>query len=266
MKILVIGGSGIIGTGIVEAAAGAGHEVVALSRQKTIIQKDFPNVRRIRADWSDINSAKAIINEGGGYDVVVDGLVFTRKQLVRDLEIAGRHCAQFVYISTAGVYEQPHHNAAEDAPKRLEKLKWSYSYNKRDAEIFVEQNADKYPCGITVIRPPYTYGRTRIPVAVVGRFNQYTLIDRILKHKPIVFIDDGHHPRSITHISTFSEAVAGTFMKRGAIGQAYHVSDDVSYTWEDVVNTVGEIVGVRPEIVHVPVSCSRVTAPASMTK
>ena len=66
MKILVIGGSGIIGTGIVEAAAGAGHEVVALSRQKTIIQKDFPNVRRIRADWSDINSAKAIINEGGG--------------------------------------------------------------------------------------------------------------------------------------------------------------------------------------------------------
>lgn len=64
MKVLVIGGAGIIGTGIVEAAAEAGHDVVALSRQKTPIQKELPNVKRLRADWYDTNSAKAIINVG----------------------------------------------------------------------------------------------------------------------------------------------------------------------------------------------------------
>lgn len=260
MKVLVIGGAGIIGTGIVEAAAEAGHDVVALSRQNTPIQKELPNVKRLRADWSDTNSAKAIINEGGGqnYDVIVDGLIFNREQLIRDLEILSGHCAQFVYISTAGVYEQPHHNASEDAPKRLEKLKWSYSHNKRDAEIYIEQNQDRYSCGITIIRPPYTYGRTRIPVAVVGRFNQYTLIDRMLKRKPIVFIDDGKHPRCVTHISTLAGGTLGTFMNKQAIGQAYHVCDDVSYTWEDVIETVGEIVGVKPDIVHVPVEALRI--------
>lgn len=260
MKVLVIGGSGVIGSGIVESAAKAGHDITAVSRQKTIIQKDFPNVRRIRADWSDINSAQAIINEGGGgYEVVVDGRVFTKEQLIRDLEIAGRHCAQFVYISTVGVYEQPFHNATEDAPKRLEKLLWSYSYGKRDAEIYIEQNRDKYPCGITVIRPPLTYGNTRIPIAVAPqRFSHYTLIDRIIKHKPIVFIKDGNNQGCITHISTFADGVAGTFLNRAAIGQAYHICDDVSYTWEDVINTVGEIIGVKPEIVHVPVGILKI--------
>ena len=50
MKVLVIGGSGIIGSGIVEACAFAGHDVTAVSRQKTEIQREFGNVRRIRAD------------------------------------------------------------------------------------------------------------------------------------------------------------------------------------------------------------------------
>lgn len=192
---------------------------------------------------------------GGGYnyDVIVDGLIFNKKQLIRDLEILSGHCAQFVYISTAGVYEQPHHNTKENTPGRLEKLKWGYSYNKRDAEIFIEENHDKYSCGITIIRPPYTYGNTRIPVAVVGRFNQYTLIDRIIKHKPLVFIQDGTHKRCVTHISTFSEGTLGTFMNKKAIGNAYHVCDDESCTWEDVINTVGEILGIQPQIVHVPV-------------
>ena len=145
-----------------------------------------------------------------------------------------------MYISTAGVYEQPNHNADENAPKRLEKLKWAYSHNKREAEIFVEQNQDKYPCCFTIIRPPYTYGNTRVPVAVVGRFNHYTLIDRLIKGKPIVFIDDGCYKRCITHISTFGGGTVGTFMNKQAIGKAYHVCDDESHTWEDVINTVGK--------------------------
>ena len=255
MKILVIGGSGVIGSGIVEASANAGHDVIAVSRQKTLIQKEFSNVKRIQADWYIDNDISAIINAGGGgnYDVIVDGLIFTKQQLIRDLELVSNHCAQFVYISTGGVYEQPHNNANENAPKRLEKLKWGYSHNKRDAEIFVEENHDKYSCGITIIRPPYTYGNTRIPVAVVGRFNQYTLIDRIMKHKPLVFIQDGHHKRCVTHISTFSEGTLGTFMNRKAIGNAYHVCDDECCTWEDVINTVGSLIGIQPQIVHVPV-------------
>ena len=65
MKILVIGGSGVIGSGIVEASANAGHEVYAVSRQKTMIQKEFGNVR-ICADWYNTNDHEAIINAGVG--------------------------------------------------------------------------------------------------------------------------------------------------------------------------------------------------------
>lgn len=65
MKILVIGGSGVIGSGIVEASANAGHEVYAVSRQKTLIQKEFGNVKRICADWYNTNDPEDIIKGGG---------------------------------------------------------------------------------------------------------------------------------------------------------------------------------------------------------
>ena len=136
MKVLVVGGSGIIGTGIVNASVAHGHDVFALTRGIKEIQNNNV-VKYIKCDWSNYNAAIEVLNNQL-FDVIVDGRIFTEKQLIRDLELVKGHCKQFIYISTSGVYEQPAINFNEDSPKRLENLPWSYSYNKRKAEIFIE--------------------------------------------------------------------------------------------------------------------------------
>lgn len=252
MKILVIGGTGIIGTGIVEAAVSCGHEVIALSRQKKPIHDESLPVKYLQLDWNDESVAKKAL-ENMDVDVIIDGLVFKLDQLIRDLKIVTGHCKQYIYISTAGVYEQPVTMAQEDAAKSLDKLIWSYSVNKRKAEIYLEQHNKEYPFMITTVRPPFTYGDTRIPCAMVGRENPWTLPYRILEGKPIVFIKDGENMHAITHISTFANAVVGLFLNPDADMEFFHICDDKAYTWEEVINTVGELLGVAPQIVHVPI-------------
>lgn len=251
MKILVIGGTGIIGTGLVEAACRAGHEVVAVSRQIRPIHDISLDVKYFQADWRIQTQAVAIMSNID-VDVIVDGLVFNKTQLIRDLELAKGHCKQYIYISTTGVYERPACKITEDAPKNPKNLIWSYSIEKRKAELYLESHYDDYPFMISTIRPPLTYGDTRIPCAMVGRANQYTLLDRILQGKPIVFIQD-NSVHTVTHISTFSDAVVGMFMNVKVNRRMFHVSDDESYTWDDVIKIVGEILGVKPLVVHIPV-------------
>ena len=252
MKILVLGGSGTIGTGIVNASVSHGHEVFALTRGIKEMQNN-DKINYIKCDWSDEKAANEVL-ENKQFDVIVDGLVFTEKQLIRDLERCRNHCKQYIYISTAGVYEQPAVNCNEGSPKRLEKLTWGYSFNKRKAEIYIENNRNNYDFMITTVRPAFTYGNTRVPVAVVSRVNQWTLIDRILKNEPIVFIDDGNNKHAITHISTFSEGVVSLFMRKEADGEMYHITDDNAYTWEEVIETVGRLLKVKPIVVHLPIN------------
>ena len=252
MKVLVIGGTGIIGTGIVEAAVGCGHEVLAVSRQLKPIHNKALNVKYLQRNWYDDFAARELL-ENITVDVIVDGLVYTPDNLVRDLKLARGHCKQFIYISTAGVYEQPTIMAEENASKRVENLYWSYSKNKREAEIYLEQHGKEYPFMITTIRPTFTYGDTRIPCAMVGKQNPWTLLARILEGKPIVFIEDGKKLHAITHISIFANAVVGLFLNPNADMEFFHVCDDKAYTWEDVINAVGELLGVVPKIVHIPI-------------
>ena len=162
-------------------------------------------------------------------------------------------CKHFIFISTAGVYSRPAVNITEkDVPADPDELVWSYSVEKRKAEMYLEKHYDDYPFMISTIRPTVTYGDARIPAAMVSRENQYTVIDRMKKGKPIIMMKD-KSLHNLTHLSTFSDAVVDLFAKEEADRKMFHVSDDKPHTWDDVMIALGEILGIEPKLVHVPV-------------
>lgn len=251
MKVLVIGGTGIIGTGIVESCVKRGYDVYAISRQiKSVHDKQLP-VHYVKTNWYEHGQAEDVLRDRF-FDVIVDGLIVKEEQIKRDLELVKGRCKHFIFISTAGVYNQPVLMATEESPKDIEKLVWDYSVNKRLAEIYVEKHYSDYDFMITTVRPPFTYGDTRIPCAMVSRKNQWTLIDRIINEKPLVFIQDRGSCHAITHISTLSEGVVDLFMNKEANRQIYHIADDNSYSWDEVINVVGSLLGKKVKIVHIP--------------
>lgn len=248
MKVLIIGGMGVIGGAITEAAAKNGMDVFVCSR-RPLFRKYFNlKVKGIQGDWRDDCVAKCIVADN--FDVIVDTQIFTKKQLIRSLNIVNGHCKQFVYISTDSVYVHPAKDKTEDEPIDLKQLKWKYGFDKRDAELYLESHSNDYSFYWTVIRPTVTFGDTRLPVGFASKRDTNTLVNRILDGKPVILFDDINTKHAICHTSIFGSAVVNLFLNESAKNQAFHVSDDKAYTYLEVFHVIEDILGIKGNYVH----------------
>lgn len=248
MKVLVIGGMGIIGGAITEAAVRKKCEVCVLSRRKLFGKYKNFEISNVCGNWKDDNFAKEVVAHY--FDVIVDTLIFNKRELIRDLEIANGHCRQFIYISTDAVYHHPDENVSENRNIEISGLKWGYGYNKRDAELYLLNNRNNYSFYWTVIRPTITYGDTRIPVGFASRKNEWTLIDRILAGRPVLLFNEENSVHAICHTSTFGDATVDLFLKEEAAGEFYHISDDESYSYESILNAISQNLGIEVKFIH----------------
>lgn len=249
MKVLVIGGMGLIGGSISEAAARKRMEVFILSRRPLSEKWKQLGVKGFQGDWHVDQFAKDVVKQG--FDVIVDTQVFNRNQLIRSMDISNGHCKQYIYISTDSVYLHPDNNVTENKEIALKDLKWGYGYNKRDAELYLLSISNEYDFFWTGIRPTVTFGNTRIPVGYASKRSTYTLPERILSGKPILRFEDDGSRHAICHVSTFGNAVIDLFLNQEAVGQFYHIADDKSYSYDELFDTIEKILGVKGKYIHI---------------
>ena len=243
MKILIIGGMGVIGGAITEAAVNAEYQVVVLSRRAPFGKWNYISARYIQGDWKDENFAENIVKEG--FDVIVDTQIFDEQQMARSLNIVNGHCKQFIYISTDSVYARPNDNLSEDQEIQMTDIKWEYGVRKRKAELYLLSCGNKYSFDWTVIRPTLTFGDTRIPVGFSSSRGTYTLIDRIANKKPGIRFDDGKSRHSLCHSSIFGNALIKLFLNEKSYGRFYHIADDCDYSYDDIFDVIENIVGEK---------------------
>lgn len=243
MNVLIIGGMGVIGGAITEAAVKVGHNVTVLSRRSPFGKWNTISARYVQGDWKDDTFAEDLVKKG--FDVIVDTQIFNEQQMARSLRIINNHCSQLIYISTDSVYAHPSDNLSEDEDIRLEDIKWDYGLNKRKAELYLLSHSNDYSFKWTVIRPTLTFGDTRIPAGFSSKRGTYTLLDRIENQKPIIRFDDGKSRHSLCHVSVFGKAAVGVFLNEKSYGRFYHISDDYSYTYDEIFDVIEGIVGQK---------------------
>ena len=98
MKVLIIGGMGVIGGAITTAASKHGHDITVVSRRELTSEWNLPGVCGISGNWKDKDFASNVVKEV--FDVIVDTQVFDVKQIIRSMDIVNGHCKQYIYIST----------------------------------------------------------------------------------------------------------------------------------------------------------------------
>lgn len=250
MKVLIIGGMGVIGGAITKAAVKHGMDVDVVSRRALFGEWLGLGITGIQGDWKNDVFAKNAVAED--YDVIVDTQVFNVDQLKRSLDIVNNHCKQYIYISTDSVYEHPAKELVEDDPIDMNKIYWDYGINKRKCELYLIDNGDKYSFFWTGIRPTITFGNTRIPVGYATKRNTYTLADRILQGKPIIRFDDPMTRHAVCHTSIFGEAAVGLFLNEETDGQLYHISDDHAYTYGEIFTAIESVLGKKGIYIRVP--------------
>lgn len=249
MRVLFIGGTGIISTACTELAAQRGIEITLFTRgrHEAVVPA---GVNVINVDAQDRAAAiRALGNTS--FDVVADWIAFTPADIQRDLELFSGRTRQFVFISSASAYQRPstHYLITESTP--LANAYWEYSRNKIACEERLMKTYRENGFPITIVRPSLTYGDTQIPLVLNSWEKPYTMIDRMLKGKKVVVPGDGSSLWCITHNSDFAKGLVGLLGNTQAIGHAFHITSDEVMTWDQYYRIVGEVVGVEPQIVHI---------------
>jgi nucleoside-diphosphate-sugar epimerase len=228
----------------------AGHELWLLNRGRSRLQSIVAPERVLTADAGDESQVRATVG-GRSFDVVVQWVGYQPSQVEQDIRVfAGT--AQYVFISSASVYEKPpsHWMITESTP--TVNPYWQYSRDKIACEDTLRRAQAETGFPATIVRPSLTYGLSQIPVAVGSWQKPFTIIDRMRRGARIIVPGDGTSIWTLTHNSDFAKGLIGLFAHPDAIGQDFHITSEESLTWNQIYALVGRAAGVEPKILHVP--------------
>ena len=207
MKVLFLGGSGNISSACVPLAVAKGYDVTVLNRGRRAAEFG-PGVKTILGDRNDPARMRQVADEGH-YDVVANFIAYTPEQIELDLAAFQGRVGQYIFISSASVYQKPpnYHIITESTP--LYNPYWLYSRNKIACEdrLVRAYREDGFP--MTIVRPTYTYGPTWIPSGVGGQ--GYTVVDRMRQGLPVISHGDGASLWVMTYNADFAVGFVGLF-------------------------------------------------------
>jgi len=248
MRVLFIGGTGIISTACTRLAVERGFEVTLLNRGQ---RGAMPGTRQLIGDINDPASAAAALGDTH-WDVVADFLTFTPEQLEQRLALLRGRVGQYIYISSASAYQKPvaHYLVTESTP--LANPFWGYSRDKIACEDRLMRALREENFPVTIVRPSFTYGETVIPLAVNSWPMPYTVVDRLRRGAPVIIPGDGTSLWTLTHNSDFARGFVGLFGHQQAIGQPFHITSDEVLNWNQIYEAVAEAADVaKPDFVHI---------------
>ncbi len=249
MKVLFIGGTGILSTDIVKLCIKRGHEVYIINRGNN--NKNLG--KSVKFIIVDINKSEEVKEKVKGiyFDVVIDFLSYTETQLKSKLQIFNNNCKQYIFISSATVYRKTKKGEKITEETEANNFDWDYSLDKIKCENELKENYKRNGQNYTIIRPYVTYSERRIPYAIISSKN-WTLANRILNNKPIVLWDAGKATCTLTQTKDFAVGIVGVFLKEKAYGQAFHITSDYTLTWKEATEYIEEALGTKANIAEIP--------------
>jgi len=129
---------------------------------------------------------------------------------------------------------------------------WQYARDKIACEgtLTRAHREEKFPA--TIVRPSLTYGRSRIPAAYHNSAMSWTTAARLLAGKPVIIHGDGTGLWQVTHAADFAKGLLGLLANPRAVGESFHITTDEVLTWNRILETLAEILGIPANIVHIP--------------
>ena len=246
MKVLFIGGTGIISSACSELAVREGIDLYLLNRGQTVDRPAPIGATVLFGDIRDRASSEAAL-AGHNFDAVVDWIAFTPDHVQADIDLFRSRTGQYVFISSASVYQTPPASLPVTESTLLDNPYWDYSRNKIACEeLLVRAYRDeKFP--MTIVRPSHTYDATKIPL-----MGGYTSLQRMKDGKPLLVHGDGTSLWTLTHHRDFAKGFVPLLGNQRALGEAIHITSDEWLTWNQIYEIMASALGTPAELVHVP--------------
>lgn len=245
LKVLFLGGTGTISSACAQLAVERGMQLCLLNRGQS--WRSVPaGVEILRGDIRNKDAVQKVLGNRT-FDVVVDWIAFAPEHIEVDLELFRGRTSQYVFISSASVYQTPLASLPVTESTPLRNPFWTYSRAKIACEdrLIKAYREENFP--ITIVRPSHTYDRTLFPM-----HGQYTILHRMRAGKKVIVHGDGASLWTLTHHRDFAKGFVGLLGLPQAVGETFHITSDEVLTWNQTFEIVAHAAGVQPRIVHIP--------------
>jgi nucleoside-diphosphate-sugar epimerase len=252
MKILFIGGTGIISSACSDLVVGRGNELFVVNRSASRKYPVPDGATVIKADVHTDEGRLATLLADQHFDAVVDFIAFTVEDIERDIRLFRGKTDQFVFISSASAYQKPVQNYIITERTPLENPYWEYSQNKIACEdrLLFAYLEEGFP--ITIIRPSHTYGLSQIPLCVSSWRHPWTVIDRMKRGQKVIVPGDGTSLWVLTWNADFAKGLVGLLGNKRAIGEAFQITSDEVLSWNQIYLEAYQALGLEPNMIHIP--------------
>ena len=259
MKFAVTGGSGFIGSHVVDHLIAAGHEVVVIDHRVK------PHRADVQFEDVDISNLSAVIQASKGCDHVfhlaaVSNVNYAYKYPVYTVELnitgttnlleAARlnGIRRVFFASTVWVYTGTRGNGVltEDEPFYLPEAGHIYTTSKIASEMIVHNYWQLYKQPFTILRYGIPYGPRMREELVIP-----ILIRKALQGEPITIHGDGSQYRNYVYIDDLAVAHVLALGDR-AENQVYNLEGSQKITLRTVAETINKLFGGNLRINYVP--------------
>jgi nucleoside-diphosphate-sugar epimerase len=258
MKVLVIGGTGIISTGIVKALKERGASITVFNRGRTD-NRLGDGVQRIVGDRQDFAAFERTLSASGPWDVVIDMVCFVPEEAESVLRAIRGRCGHFIFCSTVCTYgnTQTILPTDESTPQNPHS---AYGRGKLACEkIFLKAHAEGV-VPVTILRPSHTYGPGG---GVINNLNtDLAFVARLRAGRPILVSGDGHGLWQSAYCDDVGRGFAYCAGNPRCFGEAFNAVGDEVVTWDEyTLRTAAGIGAPTPRLVHVPTDLLLTLAP-----
>jgi len=255
VRVLFIGGTGLISSAASPLVVKQGHELTLANRGTSHKGSAPLGSRSIVVDVHDTESFRATIRADvaahGEYDAVVQWIGFDPDHISDDIETFAGITRQYVFISSASAYQTPpaSYITREDSTP-LDNPFWQYSRDKAESETRLRIAYGETGFPFTVVRPSHTYAHFDIPAAINSWTHPWTIVDRMKRGAPILVHGDGTSLWTLTDHRDFAHALVGLLGNDKAIGEEFHITSDDVLSWNQIYASIAGAAGLDPERVH----------------
>jgi nucleoside-diphosphate-sugar epimerase len=262
MRVVVIGGSGHIGTYLIPRLVEAGHEVINITRgqrQPYLPHAAWSHVRHEVADREGEEQAGTFARRIRDLkaDVVMDMICFTEASVRSLVEVLSGEIQHFIHCGTIWTFgHSVSVPADEDAPKHPF---GEYGIQKAAIERYLLDQARRCGFPATLLHPGHIVGRGWIPLNPQGNFN-VAVYQTIARGEPLVLPNIGLE--TVHHVH--ADDVAQAFMLAmnnwsNAVGESFHTVSPAALTLRGYAEAVAAWFGKQANLTFMPWDTFRTT-------
>jgi nucleoside-diphosphate-sugar epimerase len=249
MKVLIVGGTGLISTAISREFLARGVDLTLYNRG--VSDARFPaGAKTVTGNRHEVEAFEQQMAELGSFDCVIDMICFTPAQAESTIRAFRGRAQQLIFCSTVDVYQKPSDRyPITEAEPRIGGN--SYGRNKILCEDLFFEAGRRGDFAATIIRPAMTYGEGGKLVNLYGWGTYH--IARMRQGKPIIVHGDGSALWVSCHIDDAAHAFVQATGNPVTYGQAYHVTGEEWMTWNYYYRTIAKAANApEPRLVHIP--------------